>query len=796
MNESAPAAGPNVLDLPARLPAGFFIIASTQPVPIGLDFDCPVEHISLEEHETENRVDLAAYVRAERPGVDENTVEAIVESAEGNWAYAFYVVGEIRDGNRDASDTSQLPKGIWKYYSQFWASWRNEVGAERWVEKDLPLLCAATAVQELAPIVSVAEFAGSNPAYAADLFSSQWLRFFVMEPDQAAPRIRPFNSGLVDFVHGRLDEGRLSESERALVQQLRAAVRAMHRAIAERYLSLWGEKLRALRDDPGLARKDDGYGWRNVVEHLIQAGLSDVAMNLVSTEWNVQYPISSALPGIWGRLDKRRRRDLSLIVPRNAWFESHLQIGELQAFLFDLEALFGSSTEGSADRPAGAIVDKMRGLAMRRCALEVFQALPPALVVSLARHGDWSIAQILQFTKRIEKPASKARLLARLLELPGIAPRDSLEADALETALEVADPAEQMGVFEELLPKLHGSRLERLRVAALEYLSASKNPPSEALIAGIIGSLPSDEWERLEDVVSAVRPLGRLQLILSLLSRPESEALGLRTRVSGIITNTIDEYARYSGEGEALFQVTCLVLETRFPEAVDGSGASYERAMTAIRQGLEHDSLSEDSCEALARLIRFEKRDDALKLAMSVVCDLVQTAVSRDPMTPIMVAAGVTFSDQKAMRLIGTLVDALPVSVLSKPEKRILGFHVPHSEFDAIQALSTRYLDDGQPREAIRIARKIPNERDRQRQLARLACRLDEQHLNRVRKLVAKDWANRFGRTRFPDRREMIKARARPFHVSAGSREEAGRAWSARGDDRAGRRRRPGPWEP
>ena len=770
LNESAPYAGSNVLDLPARLPQGFFVVASTQPVPMGLDVECAIDYVTLEDFTSDNRADIVEYVQNSLHDVPASTVKSIVDNAEDNWAYVFFVIAEIEDGTRSPSDITQLPRGIWQYYSQFWESWRDTAGRDLWVQKDLPLLTAIAAAQEVLPIASIAEMCGVDADYAKDLLSGQWLRFVVIENrvvsgnGEATPCIRPFNSSLVDFVHGEVNDTHLSESDRAFVRQLQTAVRSIHREIAGRYLKLWGDDLNALREDPELAKATGGYGWRHTVNHLICAGMFEEAMELIQTEWTATYPISTPIPGILGRLDRRRQRGRTWNVPRNAWFESHLQAGDVQAFLIDLEALLNDIDVSPNERLARTIIDNVTVLAMRRCAHEVLEAVPPAVVVSLARHGDWSPEQILRLTNQIEDPHTKARLLIRLLEYTTGELTDIVEVDALGAVIEVSEPDRQIQLIERLLPYLHGSRSQQARSRAFDVLSEMDAWPSQTLLSNIIDSLQPGEWGLFEDSMARVSPLRRLQLSLALLSK-ESDSNDSEVLLRSVVNTAIDEFSHLDSGADALFEVTCLDLATKFPDIIENYEPSYERSMDAILQQIrEYDN---SVYTALANLIRLDAKDEAVDLALVAIDHLLATEVHDDPMRVIQVMQGTTFVDQWAARMVGILVDALPEKELSRLEKRILNYRVPHSEFEAYQAISLRYLHSGLPKKAIQIARKIPDERVRHQLFARLADNLDERYLQLLRDSVAKDWAKQFGRTRFSDPRAMIEARARTLSTSA-----------------------------
>jgi hypothetical protein len=218
----------------------------------------------------------------------------------------------------------------------------------------------------------------------------------------------------------------------------------------------------------------------------------------------------------------------------------------------------------------------------------------------------------------------------------------------------------------------------------------------------------------------------------------------------------------------AVFEVTCLELATRFPQIIENYEPSYDRAIAAVRQSIwQEGSYSESPNFALASLIRFAPRDDAVDLALETISNLLATKVIDDPLAPYYVASGVTLSDQFAARMVGIILDALPENELPRLKKRILRYRVPHSNFEAFQALSMRYLREGRLSEAIQIAAKIPNEVTRHKLFARLAKGLDLKHLEQVRKLIARDWAKTYRRTSYTDPRAIVEARADTLSKSA-----------------------------
>jgi hypothetical protein len=216
--------------------------------------------LSSEEAHSASEGDLRSYVAARLAstghGDAESAVEDVVRAAEGNFAYAVYLLDEVAAGAREVTDLYGLPRTLNGLYDASLAR-LQEKSEDAWAQDYQPLLGLVTVACKAAPTPALAAWSGVDDEGVltqrlADLRP-------VVRYDDALDGWRLFHRSMADFLatreiprHGSLD------SNQWFVSPVR-----WHQVIAEHYLNA--------ADVAGSWEAVDDYGVRNVLQHLERA---------------------------------------------------------------------------------------------------------------------------------------------------------------------------------------------------------------------------------------------------------------------------------------------------------------------------------------------------------------------------------------------------------------------------------------------------------------------------------------------------------------------------------------------
>ena len=238
-----PTPGELPLGLPAALPPGTIIVATTRPSTITLPVGSRVvERIDVES--TSNRRDLLDYLTA-ISAVDPVIADALhqadmtigqfsqtlLDRSGGVWIYALTVLDQIRDHNRSPTDIDHLPEGLAGYYADEVRRWRTSLSDHNWHAEGLPLLATLTAIQEPQTTATLAAWAGVPEPQTRSMLRSVFRPFLTIrqggDPDLYLPRHR----SLRDFTTGTALADSADEGLRHLGYELAVATHAAHSRI-------------------------------------------------------------------------------------------------------------------------------------------------------------------------------------------------------------------------------------------------------------------------------------------------------------------------------------------------------------------------------------------------------------------------------------------------------------------------------------------------------------------------------------------------------------------------------------
>jgi hypothetical protein len=254
-----PSAGANPLLLPARLPAGVYVVVTRRTGRLVTSPGTPVQRYTLRWNDPLQTADLAAFIRGrvdgdnriadalaggDPPVSPEDFVARLVEAGEGNFMYASYVLADIAERGPDAPplDLSDLPPSLQGWYEQFW---------ER---------MSSPQTRDWADWAGLYQPVVERLAVAREAVTADWLGAQVGRPP-AEVRSRVLEPWARVLSRGRRDDWRLIHRTFGEYLENRLDLRDADHKVAESYVGQrWGE-----------FDQWDAYGLRHTATHLAEA---------------------------------------------------------------------------------------------------------------------------------------------------------------------------------------------------------------------------------------------------------------------------------------------------------------------------------------------------------------------------------------------------------------------------------------------------------------------------------------------------------------------------------------------
>jgi len=752
LDEAGTPYGQNVLGLPEVLPEGVYFIVSHRPVEVALKVEGPRRVFRLRAGDRDNLVDMRRYLEqaatrekiaqalAEQGYGREQFVETLLAKCQGVWIYLHYVVGEIERGKRSPLDLEALPEGLWQYYAQHWARWREK---GEWYDTYLPLLSTLAAAQEGLTLPFLCTLAGveARPELRR-LLDERWRPFLAVEKEGDGRRYRLYHASLREFLDGQVDFGQSTEAEQSLARELATAAREAHGRIADRYLTAWGGLEAGL---PGLREPekrgiDGGYGLRYLVAHLEGAGRVDDLHRLLRME----------------RKQEGRRE--------NAWCAAKETTGDTAGYLADVARAWRlAETECATRSMQHAIGLQCRYALITATMNSVAKNLPPALLAVLLEKGMWTPAQGLAYTRQIPDPEQQVEALAVLVSH---LPRELL-GEALAVACAIKDERIRANALANLIPYLPKELLGEVLTVA----HVIKDGRIQAnVLVGLIPYLPAVVREQaLREALAAAREIqdaeDRVNALAKLASRlaesgypekalavarelpetghwssPRSEALvGLVPHIVKSGYPPKKALAVVQDIRDALRRAKALArLAPHLPEEL------LKEALAAAREIQRADLRAEALTELAPRLPTREQKQ-ILREALGAVKKLPEVGLLGNPRAEALtklaphlpkgllgeaLAAACTIEDEsyRASVLTG-LTPYLPEKLMGEALAAVQEIRRGYVRVEALAGLAS-YLPEEEReqalREALAAAREIQDAEDRVNALAELASRLAE----------------------------------------------------------------------
>ncbi|WP_017591216.1 hypothetical protein [Nocardiopsis potens] len=390
--------------------------------------------------------------------------------------------------------------------------------------------------------------------------------------------------------HGYL---RMRDALRALaIERSAEAERARHGRIADRHLDRWGgldAGLPLLAAEPERGDEDGGYGLRNTVRHLAAAGRDRDVHRLLACERPADHR-----PGAV-----------------NVWFDARDRAGDVEGYLADLRTAraLAAAAAPAGGRPAPGLGLEMRYALMGICAAraagprfgesEEFPAL-------LLEAGIWDGVRALSRARARDRPGERCRALLALLPHLPAADRAAVAEEAMDQALVVGGPREDL--VAEVAPLLPAEAWHRLfdrveveyadgygchevlrdlaphmpeEAAGRALAVAAARPPDIERALALDGVVPYLPPEAALDAVPAARALGdpryRADALTALAPRlPAQDRAAVLTEARAAVA-LLDPAAEY--EGSVRLRWTALIpllSAAERPDALAEAGAGEE----------------------------------------------------------------------------------------------------------------------------------------------------------------------------------------------------------------------------
>jgi hypothetical protein len=385
--------------LPEQLPRGVFVVVTARAGQLRNLPPTQVHHVRLRPDQPENRMALDGFLRT-KISDDEWIAHALRESgvtgtrfaddllthSAGSWLYVRYVLESIKRDPGVIRDIPGLPRGLDAYYDKHILPLcrASSVQGER-----IALLAALGAAGEPLSAGSLCSLAGLNEPTLVEKLMTDGLDVFcdivVAQDDPSGlPRYAPHHTSLREYLSGSTSET-ATDADAILRERIGRACRSAHARICDRYLESWGglgSGLGSLMSQPELADADGGYALRNLVFHLIEAGRSVDAHQLLA-------------------LGRGRT---------NLWYRAHERTQQVGSYLRDVELARTAVPE---------VTTQLRYRLIEGSIARDSSALPPALANELVYRGIWTPEQAFHRVERIASPDRQARaLLPLVVRLP------------------------------------------------------------------------------------------------------------------------------------------------------------------------------------------------------------------------------------------------------------------------------------------------------------------------------------------------------------------------------------------
>jgi hypothetical protein len=210
--------GANPLYLPAHLPAGVFLVATSRRGPFRPQHSCPEHVIDLETESENNFADVRLFAESwlGREGIrtyletqhlgETAFLDELVRLSQGNFMYLHHVLPEIERGAYATRSFAALPAGLHRYYEDHWCRMRDGAPGA-WFDYKLPVLVTLSVAREPISIDLISAFSRVEGRARIQAVLDEWAPFLhaseVPEGDKVSTRYRLYHESFHDFIAGK-----------------------------------------------------------------------------------------------------------------------------------------------------------------------------------------------------------------------------------------------------------------------------------------------------------------------------------------------------------------------------------------------------------------------------------------------------------------------------------------------------------------------------------------------------------------------------------------------------------------
>lgn len=388
--------------LPRVLPPNVFVVGTYRtgtPAPL---CDVPSVVIRVAADDERNRADLLDHLRSRGHSDD------LAERCGGVWAYARYVLDEIRPGSRQAADLDEPPGDPRSCYAGRLDRWR---GDDDWQDLALPVLATLVVAREPLPLETLSRLSGVDERAV-----QEWCDL----------RLRPFL--VAGATTPRTFEIHDAGAREVWAELLPSAVAEAHSRLA----------------DHCLAHLDDDYSLRHLAAHLMGAQrLADLEALL------------------------REEKDGELV-----WLAAHDEAGTLDEWSAAVTAVREHHEQLTDEalrrgRLAPMLVLELHYQLVRTSLRSRGGTITPRLLEIAAATGVWSPQRVLAQLRRLQDPDDQIAAMALVVPHLPEDRRAAVVARAMALA-ETGDQPSRWRAMGTLVPHLSDEDINRhfLRVVA------------------------------------------------------------------------------------------------------------------------------------------------------------------------------------------------------------------------------------------------------------------------------------------------------------------------------------------
>lgn len=696
LDEAGTPPNQNVLGLPNVLPEGVYFIVSQRPVRVKLQVETsttPRYPFRLSADSDQNLVDMRLLLQkaATLPAIMQKMQESsytqeqftttLLQKCRGVWIYLHYIMHEIKRGERTPLDLDALPDGMTQYYARYWERWREE-DEDKWDEMYLPLLTTLAAAQEAITIKRLTEWAEVKMPMRRlrRLLKEQWRPFLAMTKRDGQDCYLFYHATLREFFDGRVEEERLTEAEKSLIEELAEATREVHHRLAERYLVAWGGLDANL---PGLAKAaqrdiDQGYGLRHLAAHLEAS---------------------------------RRVRDLHRLLAletragRNVWHQVKEAVGDTAGYLVDVTRAWQleikSDSLANPKNTPGSISLQCQYALITASLHSYAQNIPLPLLEALVEHGVWTPTQGLAVALQKPKPEQRAEALTKLTPHLPLVMKEQAQEEILAVAQTIPSAWHRTSYLKTLIPRLSSEHSKKVIKKIMLDILKSNN-----------------DWYAMKDLQSFFMDLQALNKIEEALAIAQTiEPEEYRTKVQAVLSHRLVlGLVRRGHPGRVLAAAHAIESQKR---QSDTSVALVPHLPSSKQKEVLQDTL------AVARMIKDTQHRIGMLIALAGHFPLSEQEWACKNTLAIVQTIK---KDRERVKVLTELARYMPASLrkqvvlaeieLMKKDK------VPAQMWDMWSMLTCQLATVNPPREAWKIAHIIEDKWWRAKTLIELAYRL------------------------------------------------------------------------